>query len=64
MAYYGKYSLSKKAVDIELVKIEPLGYQPGTTQATMDHISGSFPSTSTNINGAPGQSSLELALAN
>ncbi len=24
MAYYGKYNLSKKAVDIDLVKIEPL----------------------------------------
>ena len=24
MAYYGKYSLSKKAVDIELLKIEPI----------------------------------------
>jgi len=26
MAYYGKYNLSKKAVDIELLKIEPLAY--------------------------------------
>ena len=26
MAYYGKYNLSKKAVDIELVKIEPLPF--------------------------------------
>lgn len=31
MAYYGKYNLSKKAVDIELVKIEPLPFaNPGT----------------------------------
>ena len=30
MAYYGKYNLSKKAVDIELVKIEPLQFaNPG-----------------------------------
>lgn len=28
MAYYGKYSLSKKAVDIELLKIEPIAYDP------------------------------------
>ena len=26
MNYYGKYNLSKKAVDIELVKIEPLSF--------------------------------------
>ena len=26
MAYYGKYNLSKKAVDIELVKIEPIAF--------------------------------------
>lgn len=43
MAYYGKYNLSKKAVDLELVKIEPLPYQPGTTQATIDHLAGRFP---------------------
>jgi len=43
MAYYGKYNLSKKAVDIDLVKIEPLAYQPGTAQATIDHITGRFP---------------------
>lgn len=30
MAYYGKYSLSKKAVDIELLKIEPLPFDPAT----------------------------------
>ena len=28
MGYYGKYNLSKKAVDIELVKIEPLPFTP------------------------------------
>lgn len=39
MGYYGKYSMSKKAVDIDLVKIEPIGYQSGTTQATLEHIS-------------------------
>ena len=43
MAYYGKYNLSKKAVDLELVNIEPLPYQPGTTQATIDHLAGRFP---------------------
>jgi hypothetical protein len=26
MNYYGKYSMSKKAVDIELIKIEPIIY--------------------------------------
>jgi hypothetical protein len=30
MGYYGKYSMSKKAVDIELMKIEPITYAPGT----------------------------------
>lgn len=40
MGYYGKYSMSKKAVDIDLLKIEPITYQPGTTQATLDHIAG------------------------
>lgn len=45
MAYYGKYNLSKKAVDIDLLKIEPLSYQPGTAQATIDHITGRFPGT-------------------
>jgi len=27
MGYYGKYNMSKKAVDIELCKIEPIVYQ-------------------------------------
>eukprot|EP00350_Pseudokeronopsis_sp_OXSARD2_P003028 CAMPEP_0170556972 /NCGR_PEP_ID=MMETSP0211-20121228/19094_1 /TAXON_ID=311385 /ORGANISM="Pseudokeronopsis sp., Strain OXSARD2" /LENGTH=55 /DNA_ID=CAMNT_0010867621 /DNA_START=1854 /DNA_END=2021 /DNA_ORIENTATION=+ len=26
MAYYGKYNLSKKAVDIDLLKIEPIAF--------------------------------------
>lgn len=26
MGYYGKYDMSKKAVDIELLKIEPITY--------------------------------------
>jgi cold shock CspA family protein len=34
MAYYGKYNLSKKAVDIELVKIEPLPFSGQPTDAT------------------------------
>jgi hypothetical protein len=29
MGYYGKYSMSKKAVDIDLLKIEPIAFQPG-----------------------------------
>jgi hypothetical protein len=29
MGYYGKYSMSKKAVDIDLLKIEPITFQPG-----------------------------------
>ena len=28
MAYYGKYNLSKKAVDIDLLKIEPITFDP------------------------------------
>ena len=28
MGYYGKYNMSKKAVDIELLKIEPIAF-PG-----------------------------------
>jgi hypothetical protein len=28
MAYYGKYNLSKKAVDIDLLKIEPMPFDP------------------------------------
>ena len=28
MDYYGKYSLSKKAVDIDLLKIEPISFDP------------------------------------
>lgn len=31
MAYYGKYNMSRKAVDIELVNIEPILYQDTTT---------------------------------
>jgi hypothetical protein len=30
MAYYGKYNLSKKAVDIELLKIEPITFPPNS----------------------------------
>ncbi len=26
MGYYGKYNLSKKAVDIDLLKIEPIAF--------------------------------------
>lgn len=29
MGYYGKYNLSKKAVDIELLKIEPITFPGG-----------------------------------
>ena len=29
MGYYGKYNLSKKAVDIELLKIEPIAFPGG-----------------------------------
>ena len=47
MGYYGKYNMSKKAVDIDLVKIEPI-YQgmkmpeefegtSSTTAATVDN---------------------------
>ena len=38
MNYYGKYNLSKKAVDIELVKIEPLAFTPSATTGTVDTI--------------------------
>jgi len=31
MGYYGKYSMSRKAVDIELVNIEPIIYQDTNT---------------------------------
>lgn len=31
MGYYGKYSMSKKAVDIDLIKIEPITYTTGTS---------------------------------
>jgi hypothetical protein len=40
MGYYGKYSMSKKAVDIDLLKIEPISFQPGTNSATLEHITG------------------------
>ena len=36
MGYYGKYSNSKKAVDIELLKIEPIPYQAGAALVSMD----------------------------
>ncbi len=40
MGYYGKYSMSKKAVDIELLKIEPITYQTSTLQPTLEHLAG------------------------
>ncbi|CDW91134.1 cold-shock dna-binding domain containing protein [Stylonychia lemnae] len=57
MGYYGKYSMSKKAVDIDLIKIEPINFQSGTTQATLEHINGGTAS----MLGATG---LELAFQN
>lgn len=59
MGYYGKYSMSKKAVDIELMKIEPITYQSGTTLATLEHIAGGIPNSSL-MSGAGG---LDLALS-
>ena len=38
MGYYGKYSNSKKAVDIELLKIEPISYQAGTSLIGLDNV--------------------------
>lgn len=38
MGYYGKYSMSKKAVDIDLVKIEPITFAPGQTPVTLEQI--------------------------
>lgn len=32
--------MSKKAVDIDLIKIEPITYTTGTSQATLDQITG------------------------
>lgn len=40
MGYYGKYSMSKKAVDIDLLKIEPIAYQSNNN-------------TSANVSGIP-----------
>jgi hypothetical protein len=41
MSYYGKYSLSKKAVDIELLKIEPIiGEVSSLTTETVQSYSG------------------------
>jgi hypothetical protein len=44
MSYYGKYSLSKKAVDIELLKIEPIiGEVPSlTTEAVQDYYANNL----------------------
>lgn len=60
MGYYGKYSMSKKAVDIDLVKIEPINFQGGTAQATLDHIHGG----SNNGSMIGGTTGLELAFTN
>lgn len=43
MGYYGKYSMSKKAVDIELMKIEPITYQSGSSLLTLEQMSGGIP---------------------
>ena len=46
MAYYGKYSLSKKAVDIDLLKIEPMMIDIQNSQQTTENLlGGTFTST-------------------
>lgn len=39
MAYYGKYNMSKKAVDIDLLKIEPIPYDPNAPLPQLDILS-------------------------
>jgi hypothetical protein len=36
MGYYGKYNLSKKAVDIDLLKIEPIAFDATQQLASQD----------------------------
>ena len=43
MAYYGKYNLSKKAVDIDLLKIEPIAFDVTQQHSEMNLFSPTTP---------------------
>lgn len=54
MAYYGKYNLSRKAVDIDLLKIEPLAFQTptdGITSGTTNMFGSPLPQPYGNLSG-------------
>lgn len=59
MNYYGKYSMSKKAVDIELIKIEPILYS-----AANPLDSQIPPMPLPNAHSFGGSSGLDLAFSN
>lgn len=61
MGYYGKYSMSKKAVDIDLVKIEPIAFTPGSGQITLEQMQGGSTSNNGSLIGTTG---LEHAFVN
>lgn len=54
MAYYGKYNLSKKAVDIDLLKIEPIAFDVTQQHSEMNLFS---PPTPNLLNFTPTPSS-------
>lgn len=60
MGYYGKYNLSKKAVDIDLLKIEPIAFDATQQLASQDPVLGgaltfTSPSLYNSLSVGPGQ---------